>query len=82
MQICAATNRKHIASWETAVLSLAPNRRGWPGEISVRFFKVCEDASTFEDVASLANHAQRVMQLELDEMYSKVDSGAAAKKSE
>jgi hypothetical protein len=42
--------------------------------------QVCNDASTFEDAATLADHAQRVMQLELDHMYATVDEAAASKK--
>jgi hypothetical protein len=42
-------------------------------------WQVCDDAGKF-DAAELADHAQRVMQAELDDMYAAVDADAAAKK--
>lgn len=39
--------------------------------------QVCDDASKF-DVATLADHAQQVMQAELDRVYAAQDAGAGA----
>lgn len=50
---------------------------GFPGDIHVKAFKVCDDASDFDKV-SLAEHAGKLMQAEIDKLYQVVDASGKA----
>ncbi len=47
---------------------------GVPADIYFKVINICDDASKFPDVMSLAQHAQNVMQRELDMLYVVADS--------
>lgn len=46
---------------------------GVPSDIYIRTFKVTDDASKF-DTATLAEHAGKVMQEQIDQLYAMADA--------
>lgn len=51
---------------------------GIPGDIHVRAVKITDDASQFDNI-QLAEHAGKIMQKQLDEMYAIADASAEKK---
>lgn len=54
---------------------------GWPTDIEVKLWKVCDDAGEFEDNAALAEFVQQQMQREVDLAYERFDASAQDKKT-